>query len=74
MSHSDENTTVSFAVRSRHFRSRKVFKFRFLSQTNLHHIRREQIVFYISSLHKRIRMLLSKCRKYRDKIIKLVSV
>lgn len=52
---------------------RKVFKFRFLSETNLHNVRRDQIFFYILSLHKKIRTLMRKCKRYREKIVKLVS-
>lgn len=52
---------------------RKIFKFRFLSETNLHNVRRDQIYFYILSLHKKIRSLLRKCKRYREKILKLVS-
>lgn len=52
---------------------RKVFKFRFLNETNLHSVRRDQIFYYILSLHKKIRSLLRKCKRYREKIIKLVS-
>lgn len=52
---------------------RKIFKFRFLSETNLHNVRRDQIYFYIQSLHKKIRALLRKCKRYREKILKLVS-
>lgn len=55
-------------------KSRKVFKFRFLNETNLHNVRRDQIFFYILSLHKKIRSLLRKCKRYREKIIKLVSM
>lgn len=53
---------------------KKIFKFRFLSETSLHNVRRDQIYFYILSLHKRIRLLLRKCKKYREKISKLVSI
>lgn len=53
---------------------RKIFKFRFLSETSLHNVRRDQIYFYILSLHKKIRLLLRRCKKYREKILKLVSI
>lgn len=53
---------------------RKVFKFRFLNETNLHNVRRDQIFYYILSLHKKIRTLLRKCKRYREKIVKLVSM
>ncbi|XP_055320224.1 angiogenic factor with G patch and FHA domains 1 isoform X1 [Sitodiplosis mosellana] len=53
---------------------RKVFKFRFLNETNLHNVRRDQIFYYILSLHKKIRSLLRKCKRYREKIIKLDRV
>lgn len=52
---------------------RKLFKFRFLTETNLHNVRREQVYYYILSLHKKIRSLLRKCKRYREKIMKLVS-
>lgn len=52
---------------------KKMFKFRFLSETSLHNVRRDQIYFYILSLHKKIRLLLRRCKKYREKILKLVS-
>lgn len=54
-------------------KNRKLFKFRFLSETNLHNVRRDQIFVYILSLHKKIRSLLKKCKRYREKIHKLVS-
>lgn len=53
---------------------RKIFKFRFLAETSLHNVRRDQIFYYILSLHKKIRLLLRKCKKYREKILKLVSI
>lgn len=53
---------------------RKIFKFRFLTETNLHNVRRDQIFFYILSLHKKIRSLLKKCKRYKEKILKLVSM
>lgn len=53
---------------------RKVFKFRFLSETSLHNVRRDQILCYILSLHKKIRLLLRRCKKYREKFLKLVSI
>lgn len=51
----------------------KLFKFRFLTETNLHTVRREQVYIYILTLHKKIRTLLRKCKRYREKIRKLVS-
>lgn len=53
---------------------RKIFKFRFLSETSLHNVRRDQIYFYILSLHKKIRLLLRRCKKYRENLLKLVSI
>lgn len=72
----DENESVTNTLPTKMCakKSRKVFKFRFLSVTNLHTVRREQIFFYILSLHKKIRFLLRKCKRYREKIIKLVSM
>lgn len=52
---------------------RKIFKLRFLTETNLHNVRREQIYFYILSLHKKLRALIRKCKRYREKIQQLVS-
>lgn len=52
---------------------RKIFKFRFQAETSLHNVRRDQIYFYILSLHKKIRSLLRRCKKFREKILKLVS-
>lgn len=54
-------------------KSRKLFKLRFVSETSLHNVRRDQIFFYILTLHKKIRSLLAKCKRYREKILKLVS-
>lgn len=52
---------------------KKLFKFRFLCETSLHNVRRDQIYFYIISLHKKIRALLRKCKKYREKLLIIVS-
>lgn len=59
--------------KSRLKKSRKIFKFRFVSETSLHNVRRDQIYFYILSLHRKIRSLLRKCKRYKEKIFKLVS-
>lgn len=53
---------------------KKIFKYRFLTETNLHNVQRAQIYFYIVSLHKKIKTLLNKCKRYREKIRKLVSM
>ncbi|XP_031626140.1 angiogenic factor with G patch and FHA domains 1 isoform X3 [Contarinia nasturtii] len=55
-------------------KTRKIFKLRFLTETNLHTVRRDQIFYYVLSLQKRIRLLLKKCKRYRDKILKLERV
>lgn len=52
---------------------RKLIKVRFLRETNLHKLKREDIYKYIVSLHKRLRLLLKKCKKYRERLTKLVS-
>lgn len=52
---------------------KKLAKFRFLSETNFHELSRESIYKYIVSLHSRIRKLLKKCKKYKQKLTKLVS-
>lgn len=53
---------------------KKLFKYRFLTETNLHTVQRAHIFFYIVSLHKKIKSLLKKCKRYREKIGKLVSM
>lgn len=53
-------------------RAKKVFKFRFLKSANLKNVRRDQVLAYIMSLHRKIRLLLKKSRRYREKIFKLV--
>lgn len=78
MSKNDEdvlptNTKVQ-SVKIASKKTRKVFKYRFLTETNLHNVRREQIFYYIISLHKKIRALLKKCKRYKEKILKLVSM
>lgn len=70
----DESTLKNMPFKIGPKKPRKIFKFRFLTETNLHNVRREQIFFYIVSLHKRIRLLVKKCKRYREKILKLVSM
>lgn len=48
-------------------------RIKFLSVTNFHNLKREEIYKYILRLHKRIRMLIKKCRRYRNKVAELVS-
>lgn len=79
MPNSEGNDESSSPPKTQHIKvavkkPRKVFKFRFLNETNLHNVRRDQIFHYILSLHKKIRTLLRKCKRYREKIMKLVSM
>lgn len=63
---------ITFATMKRKT-PKKLHKFRFLSAAYLQNIRREQIILYIISLHKKIRLLLKKSKKYKETIVKLVS-
>lgn len=47
---------------------------KFISATNLHNLKKEEIYKYVLSLHKRIKKLVKKCRKYKEKIVKLVCL
>lgn len=47
-------------------------KIKFVSPTNIHNLKREEIYKYIIRLHKRIRNLIKKCRLYKKKFLRLV--
>lgn len=47
-------------------------KIKFVSATNIHNLKREEIYKYIIHLRKRIRKLIKKCRLYKKKVLKLV--
>lgn len=53
-------------------RKKKVYKFQFMTSANLKNVRRDQVLAYIRSLHRKIRLLWKESRRYREKIFKLV--
>lgn len=69
-----DTSTESIQVRGvvRKKRANKMFKFRFMTTAHLKNVRRDQVLAYIMSLHRKIRLLLKKSRRYREKIFKLV--
>lgn len=48
-------------------------KFKFLSVSNLHNLKRAQVYKYILKVHKQLRKLMRKLRKYKGKLTKIVS-
>lgn len=47
--------------------------FKFLPEANLRDLSRDEIYAYVITLHKHIQKLVCRCRKYREKVLKLVS-
>lgn len=51
----------------------KKMKIKFVSETTIHNLKREEIYKYIVQLHKRIQRLVKKCRSYKKRVRRLVS-